>query len=117
MSNVTKIYTELSTLPIGLGPGQYQIGKCSGILDNHMQCWRSADILVTVVTPTEIEEKMVDVTTNYQLCRRHAQLDQQAYESAKVAEAVDVEELKPISAPSVPAAASTSTFTPLPAKK
>jgi len=125
MSNVTQTYTELSTLPIGLGPGQYQIGKCSGILDNHMQCWRSADILVTVVTPTEIEEKMVDVTTHYQLCRRHAQLDQQAYESAKPVQEPVVEKPEPVIVPKAPvppvaanpAAASTSTFTPPPAKK
>jgi hypothetical protein len=117
MSNVTKTYTELSTLPLGLGPGQFQIGKCSGILDNHMQCWRSADILVTVVTPTEKEGDVTEGVSSYYLCRRHAQLDQQAYESAKPVQEPVVEP-EPVPVVDVkPVTASTSTFTPPPAKK
>ena len=113
----TKSYTRLSTLLIGLGPGQYQIGTCSGILDNRMQCWRSADVLVTVVTPTEKEGDATEGVSSYQLCRRHAQLDQRAYESAKPVQEPVVE---PEPAPAVgtkPVTTSTSTFTPPPAKK
>jgi hypothetical protein len=79
MVTVTKTYTNLADQP------DVSIEACSAILPNHMQCWRAADVLVTVVTRTitpahdEVAEDITETVSQYQLCRRHAQIDEDRY--------------------------------------
>jgi hypothetical protein len=74
MSTVTKTYTPLTeSLKI-------PVVKCCAILPNHMGCWKAGDILVVSTKPTPTEENPNQVeTTQYQLCRYHAILDENAH--------------------------------------
>jgi len=68
------------SLAQGEAPAGVKIGNCSGILPNKMQCWRAADFLVIATGPvieatdTTPASQHVD---QYQLCRRHAVMEQE----------------------------------------
>lgn len=69
----SKTYVPLSAIP------KANIERCSYLLPNDLQCWRGADYLITVktVTPatdTDPEAKTTEAT--YQLCARHAVIEQ-----------------------------------------
>ena len=65
---MSKVYTNLSDLPHPV------IGKCSGMLPNHMQCWRAGDVQVveTTITPAADDKPETTRVTLTQLCRSHA---------------------------------------------
>ena len=69
---MSRVYTPLSQVP------NVKVGRCSGVLSNHMQCWRAGDVLVTdtTSTPTDTNPEAVTVS-NTQLCNRCAVLQQQ----------------------------------------
>jgi hypothetical protein len=80
--NVTKTYTPLSQI------ASAAIGKCSAMLPNKLQCWRAGDVQVIIqkITPPTGKDTMETVDkTEYQLCYRHAQLENQqdAVDAAK----------------------------------
>jgi hypothetical protein len=83
--NHTKTYESLTTLNAGAAytTPKVKIVQCSALLQNRMQCWRAADILITTTesTPTENDPFAV-TTTTVQMCIRHAHVDQQAYNQA-----------------------------------
>ena len=98
---VTKTYELLSTLP------KTKIEKCSAMLENHLQCWKAGDLLITITTPapTKDDPKAVSITS-YQKCRRHAQAEKDADERAesqkldtKVEKQVGQKEVGPASIP------------------
>lgn len=83
---VTKTYTPLTQIANAV------ISKCSALLPNHMPCWRAGDVQVirqTIVPahedsdgtqwPEEVAKQ------EYQLCYRHAQLEQLTDEQEKKA--------------------------------
>jgi len=78
--NHTKTFTPLSEIPKAI------IGTCSGILPNHMQCWRAGDVQVHMVIPGEGEEAEPRIH-DYQLCRAHAIAEKQEQDVAVAAEA------------------------------
>jgi len=96
---MAKTFTSLKEVPTGTGPGQIQIGKCSAVLDNRMQCWRAGEFLVTttktVTTPAVMdgdkvvtpEDKAEVLDSQYQLCRAHKLFEEQQYENEKIKEA------------------------------
>jgi hypothetical protein len=79
---VTKTYTALASIP------KTKIVTCSAVLENHMQCWRAGDFLVHQVTvqPAVAATKTTPAVAeavdelDYQLCRRHANADKEAYD-------------------------------------
>jgi len=111
--STTKTYADLGP---DSGTG-VPIGKCSGLLPNHMQCWRAGDVLVSAVTQTtvpahtvnetEIPEAVDESVTSYQLCRRHATIEQDrdaklaAAEATLAAAEVEVATDTPVDAPVV----------------
>jgi hypothetical protein len=114
-----KTYTLLSSIPTGNKPGQTPIKQCSAILDNHMQCWNASAF---VVKTTDKD----DNSSEYQLCRRHAMIEQAMAPAAtdtlkttsdltevKTAESGAKTEAKPATKVITE---STSTFKPAPAK-
>lgn len=111
----TKTYTLLSSIPTGNGPGKTPIVQCSAVLDNHLQCWNASSFLV----------KTLDVTgkpTEYQLCRRHAMIEQALGDQPQTAQALattsDTKEVKVEEKSTTRVVAdSTSSFKPAPAKE
>lgn len=80
---IVKTFTPIEQFPIGNKPGQTPIGKCSGILENHMQCWRAGDVVVASVIPayttlegTEVPEHV----STAQFCRYHANIEKASYD-------------------------------------
>jgi len=69
----SKTYTALTDIP------KVIIGKCSTLLANHMQCWRAGDFQVTIPAEpvTAADGTITQDVTTYQLCRRHALLEQE----------------------------------------
>ena|SRR3974390_2365231 len=60
-----------------------RVGKCSHILPNHLQCWRGADVQVTVpATESEAELK-------FQLCQQHATILRRGLEAVDSGHTVD----------------------------
>ena len=73
--STTKTYADLGP---DSGTG-VPIGKCSGLLPNHMQCWRSGDFQVTETISTTTEDgTIIENVTPYQLCRRHELIQKEA---------------------------------------
>ena len=83
--NYTKTYQSLTQLNGDSNqygkPAKVPVGKCSAILQNHLQCWRAADVLITTTTTVPADgDKPESTTTNTaQMCYRHAQVDEQQY--------------------------------------
>jgi len=73
----TRNYKLLSDLPRS-GPGGVPIGRCTQMLPNRMQCWRPANYLVTETTSVLVEGASAEHTSQYQLCRTHAILQNNA---------------------------------------
>jgi hypothetical protein len=73
MPTTTKTYTPLSQL------ASVAVKTCSAILPNRLQCWRAGDVQVIIQTTEETkDDKPLTVTeTEYQLCYRHASIEQQ----------------------------------------
>jgi hypothetical protein len=107
-----KTYTLLSSIPTGNKPGQTSIKQCSAILDNHLQCWNASAF---VVKTTDKDGN----STEYQLCRRHAMIEQAmapaATELKTTSDVAEVKAEEPKPATKV-ITESTSTFKPAPAK-
>ena len=69
----SKVYAPLASIP------KAQIERCSYLLPNDLQCWRAADYLVTVKTVTPATDTSTEAKTtesSYQLCARHAVIEQ-----------------------------------------
>lgn len=83
MPTTTKTYTAIA------GSTGIQITKCSHMLENHMQCWRAGDFLITVVTsyPQDGDTPAHVETVTYQKCRRHAQVEKEADDKTAADEA------------------------------
>jgi hypothetical protein len=99
--STTKTYTDLSTD----GGSGVKVVNCSALLPNHMQCWRAGDVLVSVVNEDQT------LNSNYQLCWRHAVIDQTAYEKLQAAQAELIEAQAEITA-ETPATPTKSIATP-----
>lgn len=106
-----KTYTLLSTMPTGNGPGQTPIKQCSALLENKLQCWNASSFIVKTMRSGKPFE--------YQLCRRHAMIEQalppeavKALDTTSDAATVKVEE----KTASRVVSDSTSSFKPAPAK-
>ena len=104
---VQKTYTPFTELSVGTKVGQTPIEKCSAILPNSLQCWRAADVVVTRVEtlqglPGGMEEAAKHPKiTKYQLCRRHALIEQEqdalaAREDESTTQAAEVAEQKTV---------------------
>ncbi len=89
----TKVYTPLSQLPA------VKITNCSAILPNHMCCWRAGDVQVIrqLVTEATAEEPVKVENQEYQLCNRHAYIEQQ--QDAIDAQKAEVEAEQPAQQP------------------
>jgi Tfp pilus assembly protein PilV len=85
--NYAKTYQPLNTINNGSSYGKplkVPVTVCSGLLENHMQCWRAGDVLITTTTttlaPTEADPNAtVDTISTYQMCYRHSAADQAQY--------------------------------------
>ena len=94
--NVTKTYTPLSQIEGAQARG------CSALMPNRMQCWRAGDVQVVVAkTEPATKDKPLTVTeTLYQLCYRHAHIEQ--HQDVIAAENAEREAEKVVVKPAVP---------------
>ncbi len=110
----TKTYTLLTTMPTGVGPGKMPIKQCSAVLDNHLQCWNASAFLVRTLDSA-------GKPTEYQLCRRHAMIEQVLEDQPQTAQALastsDAKEVKVEEVKTKTVSESKSSFTPAPAKE
>lgn len=75
MPPTKKEYTNLlEARSTGYFDPKYQIGRCSAILPNRMQCWRAADFHVVEVIPATTEPPTEERTVEYQLCKQHVNI-------------------------------------------
>lgn len=123
--NITKVYTPLSQIKTA------KIEKCSALLPNAMQCWRAGDVQVIrqIVTPAYKDEAKKDhpeITEKqeYQLCYRHAQIEQQqaaidaaAHEASMLPETTKEAEKPQVETKTAVPAAATATPTTVVTKK
>jgi hypothetical protein len=78
MPPTQKTYTNLlEARSTGYFDPKFQIGRCSAILPNKMQCWRAADFQVAETIPattTESGEEVPEKEVEYQLCKQHVNI-------------------------------------------
>ena len=108
--STTKTFTPLNETGV-------PIGKCTGMLKNHMQCWRAGDILITTVETVASHDEVIngietavpekEIVDSVQMCRRHAAVEYDAYQKTlpEVKEApTEPTETKPVEETKTPAA-------------